>query len=95
MMVVGLFSLSIARDFPNKLQRKWTSKTVNVIVKKQIDHNFPLYNPLYHRNDVKMFESLHAVKPLAVPLEFWNLDVMSMEDESSKHAVLSKSVMST
>ena len=42
-----------------------------------------------------MFESLHAVKPLAVPLEFWNFDVTSMEDESSKHAVLSESVMST
>ena len=27
-----------------------------------------------------MFESLHAVKPLAVPLEFWHFDVMSMED---------------
>ena len=70
-------------------------KNCQCYCKKQIDHNFPLYNPLYHRNDVKMFESLHAVKPLAVPLEFWNFHVMSMEDESSKHAVLSESVMST
>ena len=54
-------------------------KNCQCYCKKQIDHNFPLY----------------AVKPLAVPLEFWNFDVMSMEDESSKHAVLSESVMST
>ena len=42
-----------------------------------------------------MFESLHAVKPLAVPLEFWHFDVMSIEDVSSKYAVLSESVMCT
>ena len=54
-----------------------------------------VYNPLDHRNDVKLFESLHAVKPLAVPPEFWHFDVMSIEDESSKYAVLSESLMCT
>ena len=54
-----------------------------------------VYNPLDHRNDVKMFERLHAVKPLAVTLEFWHFDVMSMEDEGSKYAVLRESVMCT
>ena len=54
-----------------------------------------VYNPLDQRNDVKMFESLHAVKPLAVSLEFWHFDVICVEDESSKYAVLSESVMCT
>ena len=41
MMVAQFVFLFLRARFPEKLQPKWTSKTVNAVVKKQIDNNFP------------------------------------------------------
>ena len=67
------FPLPLARGFPKKFKRMWTSKKLKVIVKNKSQSTtiFHGFIPINHRNNVKIFR----VKTLksgetTVPFEF-------------------------
>ena len=59
--VVFVFSFA---QFSEKISKEICVKTVNVIIKKPIDNNFPWSSVIEVRNDVKMLKR-YAVKLLA------------------------------
>ena len=76
MVAQYVFSFSCAR-FPEKTRRKWTLKTVNVIVKKQTNrqHFSMVCTLIDHRNDVKKCSKLCS-------------ETISMFDKSTDHGKL-------
>ena len=74
-----LLFLARSTSATEKLQQKWTSKTVNAKVKNKNRWQYSMVSTLIvHRNDVNMFKTLHLNH-----LSFEHSDVISMVDEST------------